>query len=267
MAVSLGYSETLMSCSASSTSSEMPEEELEMAGIRPGLVRLSIGYTGGSSSAGHSCDRCSSEWGWSVATRHRTWHELVSCRRDQRIRGAKPLQRRCAGHPSTALRPRMEGNAIRSPATAIRPSVSVTSPPTLFASTSGVGTPRASSRLSSDRLPAPVTLPSSARCQAGLVFENSSSTGPNRASTAFTKSEEADFRAERAGDDRKMGIAASERDQRRLELLMLVDVGQLAQVRTQVANVAQALGSRHQILDVEEADELPASPGHEPDSA
>ena len=46
MAVSLGYSETLMSCSASSTSSEMPEEELEMAGIRPGLVRLSIGYTG-----------------------------------------------------------------------------------------------------------------------------------------------------------------------------------------------------------------------------
>ena len=32
MAVSLGYSETLMSCSASSTSSEMPEEELEKAG-------------------------------------------------------------------------------------------------------------------------------------------------------------------------------------------------------------------------------------------
>jgi methionine-gamma-lyase len=35
-----------MSCSASSTSSEMPEEELERAGISPGLVRLSIGYTG-----------------------------------------------------------------------------------------------------------------------------------------------------------------------------------------------------------------------------
>lgn len=46
MAVSLGYSETLMSCSAASTSSEMPDEELEKAGIRPGLVRISIGYTG-----------------------------------------------------------------------------------------------------------------------------------------------------------------------------------------------------------------------------
>lgn len=46
MAVSLGYSETLMSCSAASTSSEMPEDELERAGIRPGLVRISIGYTG-----------------------------------------------------------------------------------------------------------------------------------------------------------------------------------------------------------------------------
>ncbi|HEX9207258.1 MAG TPA: aminotransferase class V-fold PLP-dependent enzyme, partial [Steroidobacteraceae bacterium] len=46
MAVSLGYSETLMSCSAASTSSEMSEADLEAAGIRPGLVRLSIGYTG-----------------------------------------------------------------------------------------------------------------------------------------------------------------------------------------------------------------------------
>jgi methionine-gamma-lyase len=46
MAVSLGYSETLMSCSAASTSSEMPAEELEKAGIQPGLVRLSLGYTG-----------------------------------------------------------------------------------------------------------------------------------------------------------------------------------------------------------------------------
>lgn len=46
MAVSLGYSETLMSCSAASTSSELPDEELERAGIRPGLVRISIGYTG-----------------------------------------------------------------------------------------------------------------------------------------------------------------------------------------------------------------------------
>ena len=46
MAVSLGYSETLMSCSAASTSSEMPQEDLEKAGVSPGLVRLSIGYTG-----------------------------------------------------------------------------------------------------------------------------------------------------------------------------------------------------------------------------
>jgi methionine-gamma-lyase len=46
MAVSLGYSETLMTCPASTTSSELSEEELRRAGIRPGLVRLSIGYTG-----------------------------------------------------------------------------------------------------------------------------------------------------------------------------------------------------------------------------
>jgi len=46
MAVSLGFYETLMSCSASSTSSEIPEDEQKKAGIRPGLVRLSIGYTG-----------------------------------------------------------------------------------------------------------------------------------------------------------------------------------------------------------------------------
>jgi methionine-gamma-lyase len=44
--VSLGFSETLMSASAASTSSEMPEEELRKAGIAAGLVRLSIGYTG-----------------------------------------------------------------------------------------------------------------------------------------------------------------------------------------------------------------------------
>jgi len=46
MAVSLGYSETLMSCSAASTSSEIPEAELALGGVAPGLVRLSIGYTG-----------------------------------------------------------------------------------------------------------------------------------------------------------------------------------------------------------------------------
>ncbi|WP_197484217.1 PLP-dependent transferase, partial [Halioglobus sp. HI00S01] len=46
MAVSLGYFDTLMSCSASSTSSEMEDEDIQAAGISPGLVRLAVGYTG-----------------------------------------------------------------------------------------------------------------------------------------------------------------------------------------------------------------------------
>ena len=46
LAVSLGYAESLMSCSASSTSSELTDEDLRAAGISPGLVRLSVGYTG-----------------------------------------------------------------------------------------------------------------------------------------------------------------------------------------------------------------------------
>ncbi|XP_022733718.1 methionine gamma-lyase-like isoform X2 [Durio zibethinus] len=46
MAVSLGYYETLMSCSGSTTSSEMNAEEKALAGISPGLVRMSIGYIG-----------------------------------------------------------------------------------------------------------------------------------------------------------------------------------------------------------------------------
>ena len=46
LAVSLGYFDTLMSCSGSSTSSELSEEEQRDAGISPGLVRISIGYTG-----------------------------------------------------------------------------------------------------------------------------------------------------------------------------------------------------------------------------
>ena len=46
MAVSLGYFDTLMSCSASSTSSELTDEALVQAGIAPGLVRMSIGFTG-----------------------------------------------------------------------------------------------------------------------------------------------------------------------------------------------------------------------------
>ncbi len=46
MAVSLGYFETLMSCSGSSTSSELSEEDQRAAGISPGLVRMSVGITG-----------------------------------------------------------------------------------------------------------------------------------------------------------------------------------------------------------------------------
>ncbi len=46
MAVSLGYFDTLMSCSAASTSSELDEDDLRRAGIAPGLVRMSLGVTG-----------------------------------------------------------------------------------------------------------------------------------------------------------------------------------------------------------------------------
>jgi methionine-gamma-lyase len=46
MAVSLGYFDTLMSCSGSSTSSELTDDDKSEAGISPGLVRMSIGYTG-----------------------------------------------------------------------------------------------------------------------------------------------------------------------------------------------------------------------------
>ena len=46
MAVSLGYFDTLMSCSGSSTSSELTDTDKQAAGISPGLVRLSVGYTG-----------------------------------------------------------------------------------------------------------------------------------------------------------------------------------------------------------------------------
>jgi methionine-gamma-lyase len=46
IAVSLGYFDTLMSCSGSSTSSEIPPEDQEKMELSPGLVRLSIGYTG-----------------------------------------------------------------------------------------------------------------------------------------------------------------------------------------------------------------------------
>lgn len=45
-AVSLGFSRTLMSCPSASTSSEIPKDEQEKIGLRQGLLRLSIGYTG-----------------------------------------------------------------------------------------------------------------------------------------------------------------------------------------------------------------------------
>jgi len=46
IAVSLGYFDTLMSCSGSTTSSEISEVEQAEMGLSPGLLRLSIGITG-----------------------------------------------------------------------------------------------------------------------------------------------------------------------------------------------------------------------------
>lgn len=46
IAVSLGYFDTLMSASATSTSSELPQEERWKAGLSDGLLRMSVGYTG-----------------------------------------------------------------------------------------------------------------------------------------------------------------------------------------------------------------------------
>jgi methionine-gamma-lyase len=45
-AVSLGFSRTLMSIPSNSTSSEIPESEQKAMGLAPGLLRLSVGYTG-----------------------------------------------------------------------------------------------------------------------------------------------------------------------------------------------------------------------------
>lgn len=45
-AVSLGFSRTLMSCSAKSTSSEIPVDQQKEIGLSQGLLRFSIGYTG-----------------------------------------------------------------------------------------------------------------------------------------------------------------------------------------------------------------------------
>jgi methionine-gamma-lyase len=46
IAVSLGYFDTLMSCSGATTSSEISKEDQQKMGLSPGLVRFSIGYTG-----------------------------------------------------------------------------------------------------------------------------------------------------------------------------------------------------------------------------
>ena len=46
IAVSLGYFDTLLTCPGASTSSEMGEDALHLAGISPSLVRFSIGLTG-----------------------------------------------------------------------------------------------------------------------------------------------------------------------------------------------------------------------------
>jgi methionine-gamma-lyase len=46
IAVSLGYFDTLMSCSGASTSSEISEDDQKEIGLSPGLLRISIGYTG-----------------------------------------------------------------------------------------------------------------------------------------------------------------------------------------------------------------------------
>ena len=46
IAVSLGFFDTLMSCSGSSTSSEISSQEQTKMGLSPGLLRISIGITG-----------------------------------------------------------------------------------------------------------------------------------------------------------------------------------------------------------------------------
>jgi len=46
IAVSLGYFDTLISCSGATTSSELGEAEQRRIGLSPGLVRVSVGYTG-----------------------------------------------------------------------------------------------------------------------------------------------------------------------------------------------------------------------------
>ncbi len=46
LAVSLGYFDTLISCSGSSTSSEIDIDDQQKMGLTPGLLRIALGYTG-----------------------------------------------------------------------------------------------------------------------------------------------------------------------------------------------------------------------------
>lgn len=63
LAVSLGYYKTLFSASASSTSSEIPEEEQEVMGLKQGLIRFSIGLDTDIEETFHNMKSCMEEAG------------------------------------------------------------------------------------------------------------------------------------------------------------------------------------------------------------
>lgn len=63
VAVSLGYFDTLMSCSGCSTASEIAVEDQQAMGLSPGLVRLSIGITGSLSVRLEQIERAAKEVG------------------------------------------------------------------------------------------------------------------------------------------------------------------------------------------------------------
>jgi methionine-gamma-lyase len=70
IAVSLGYFDTLMSCSGSTTSSELSVEEQSQIGLSPGLLRLSVGYTGSLQSRLEQIERAVRKVGLVSAKRH-----------------------------------------------------------------------------------------------------------------------------------------------------------------------------------------------------
>jgi methionine-gamma-lyase len=67
IAVSLGYFDTLMSCSSSTTSSEIDPNDQHSMGLSPGLVRLSIGFTGSLHTRIQQIDRAVKAAGLSAA--------------------------------------------------------------------------------------------------------------------------------------------------------------------------------------------------------